>query len=252
MYYDPDRKGYNIGTCKKLKGSVYALVIYLDDDVSNWSHTEITYGAAPEIRTGLEYLETKAREWNAALRFRTGNYYTNYDEDTVIRYSGCVEPDVVARAHSADILSQAAASVGFSSIEEFHKFIKKFADIDQIMYFLVLNKKGRSYAMSDKINDGKDYIEYCVIYAKGFDGNYKGISSCVAHESLHLFGAEDYYDPYNRYPRRKLLAEKIYPNDIMMQTEYDVYRCKIGGFTAYCVGWTDKLPQECDCEDWWK
>lgn len=252
MYYDPKRKAYNLGVCKSLKGSVYALVIYLDDDVSQWSHTEISYGCAPKLREGLGYLERKAKSWGTKLEFGYGNYYTDYSEGTVVRYKGCVEGDILNKPCSADILGQAAKSVGFSSVDEFHKFIKGFSGKEQIMYFLVLNKDGKSYAMSDRVNDGKDTAEYCVIFAKAWSETYELVSSAVAHETLHLFGAEDYYDPYHKYPKRKVLAEKLYPKDIMLNVYYDVNESTIGGFTAYTVGWIDKIPKECDVPEWWE
>ncbi len=246
------RKFYNLGTCRALKGSVYALMIYLDDDVSSWSHTEITYGCAPKLKLGLEFLSRKAGEWNTYLKFRVGNYYTDFSEGTHVRYSGCVESDIVSNPHSADILQQAARSVGFSSIDEFHKYIKKFSGEEQVMYFIVLNKEGRSYAMSDMINDGRDYVEYCVLFAKDGDEKYDFMSFTAAHETLHLFGAEDYYDPYHKFPKRRLLASRLYPDDIMLCCFENINSSTVGAFTAYSVGWTDRMPKECDTPEWWE
>ena len=106
-------------------------MIYLDDDVSSWSHTEITYGCAPKIKAGLRFLERKAKEWGKSLSFKIGNYYTDYSEDYVVRYKGRIIEEISSETYSVDAFKQAAKSVGFDSVNSFHKFIKEYTGEEQ-------------------------------------------------------------------------------------------------------------------------
>ena len=73
-------------------------------------------------------------------------------------------------------------------------------------------------------------------------------ASVVAHELLHLFGAEEMYDPAGRNE----IAKQKYLKDVMLWTESFIARNEITEFTAYCIGWTDTIPAICYDPDWWK
>lgn len=70
--------------------------------------------------------------------------------------------------------------------------------------------------------------------------------SVVAHELLHLFGAEDFYATATR----KALAQAIYPGDLMFCAQYDIRNNNIGDATAYYIGWTDTVPDVLYDEGW--
>ena len=95
-------------------------------------------------------------------------------------------------------------------------------------------------------------IEFCVFFDDAITYSGTTCNPTIAHEILHLFGAEDYYDPYGDYPEREKLAKELYPNDIMFGTVTDMNNVNVGNYTAYSVGWINDLPQECDTENWWK
>ena len=76
---------------------------------------------------------------------------------------------------------------------------------------------------------------------------FRNGSATITHEILHLFGAEDYYKPYDRL----VLAEKYYINDIMLLDSYRLSRLDIGTYIGYCIGWTDQIPEICYNEKWY-
>jgi hypothetical protein len=93
--------------------------------------------------------------------------------------------------------------------------------------------------------------EHCVVFSEHY--NYSldeqgAGAATIAHEILHLFGAEDYYTPN----ARKALANKTYPKDIMLEARDDVSKNDIGDLTAYSIGWTDVAPEICSNPKWWQ
>ena len=130
--------------------------------------------------------------------------------------------------------------------------LKEELNVKQVAYLLAINKDGRSYKLYHSQSSIERQYEFCVFFSQSIGHTDTTCYSTIAHEILHLFGAEDYYDPYGDYPERETLAQKLYPDDIMFSTVTDVNDVNVGNYTAYSVGWTNQLPEECNTDKWWK
>ena len=123
---------------------------------------------------------------------------------------------------------------------------------EEIVCFTIFNKDGTSYALNPKRGyEDHNVREHCIIFAYDRGSNKEnaivgGQSSVIAHEMLHLFGAEDFYTPLNR----KEMAEKKFPNDIMLHQEYQILGNNIGVATAFYIGWTDTVPEVLYDRNW--
>lgn len=242
------RPNYLLGNCRHLKGNPLVVLLFIDDDESNWSAKEVTEYTNNYINEGLEYLEDKAKEWGVDLDFSVESYSTPLSEYT-LKYEGSVIKDLRINGSSKDVLDQAARDMGYSSNWELYsKFKTEHGNNNDVIFLTFLNKPGKSYARH-LISAGQiSYSEHCVIFSDYLEGASFGCkASTVAHELLHLFGAEDYYNGY-----REILAYLTYPKDIMLWMPKDAYENEIGDFTAYTIGWTDTIPQICYNEYWWK
>jgi len=248
---DKYRPWYNEGTCLSLKGNPYVLFLFIDDDESSWTPEAISEFWYDRVEVALGYLENKASVYGVDLQFEKGYYSTDESKETTVKYNGVIVDNLMEKPISRDIFEQAATSLGFESKNALHNYIKDFSGKDQVAICLVVNKPGRSYCMNQSQNDGFRFVEYCVLYTEWLDNLGKCYPSSIAHEILHLFGAEDYYDPYGEYPKRAELAKQLYPNDIMNVALENIYDIEFGAYTAYTVGWLDALPTECDVDDWW-
>ena len=58
------------------------------------------------------------------------------------------------------------------------------------------------------------------------------------HELLHLFGAEDLYQP----EARRELAKELYPDEVMLQSHRALDEIQIGPHTEYLIGWSTEKP----------
>lgn len=241
----------NIGVCKQLIGDVYTLIFFLDDDVSSWDDASREEFYQNRFHPSMGFLKDKAALHQIDLSLQFGQYTTRSEGGKPPRYNGVIEPTPDKIINNVDILSQLASTMGYPNTEVMHAFLKNATGVEQIAYIIVLNKAGRAYAVSDTLDDGKDTIEFVVAFAATEDGN-ADIGSTIIHETLHLFGATDLYDPQGKYPARKKLCKELYPNDVMMKSAADPETLSIGRLTEHLIGWSGYFPPECDCPEWWK
>lgn len=245
------RLKYNAGSCRRLEGKPYVLVVYLDDDVSNWTEEEVLSYQENLIKPALTFMEENAKKWGVFLDIGMGYYATYGQPERPVKYDGIVENYNDGKT-SDDILEQVARTLGHESKMAMHDAITKFAGTEQVAYVVMMDKGGRSYSIAhykpEEVVDQHYWMEYCLIFSGFTDTSRDSASDTIAHELLHLFGAEDYYYPEGR----KVLANQYYPKDIMLCNEPDLQYFTLEKFTAYTLGWTDEIPEVCYLEDWWK
>lgn len=243
---DPTRENYNLGSCYDMTKDIHYLVIYLNDDNSNWDEKDKSAFFNKKLIPSLEYLKGQAEEYDITLNHNQSEY-----KNTAIKYDGTIEVNAAEKGKQDDILTQISGQMGYSSPTEMDRALQDEYGVNQIAYLIVLNKEGRSYKYAHVIDNSTKY-EYCVFFNSSVKLNEDSCGSTIAHEILHLFGAEDYYDPYGKYPERKNLAQKLFPRDIMLTNYASFKDADVGNYTAYSIGWIDELPEECDTPEWWK
>lgn len=240
------RPAYLQGSCREFSGKVYTLSFYLDDSESSWDPAAVD-GYSRIVADGYAYLEQQAAQWGVDLDIESYQFST--DEDYTIRYPGTFGSLEQAR-ENYDVLPEIAQCLGFQNKEAMDQYFLDYFDTDQVAYNVILNKPGRSYTMPDREDDGFEVLEYSVFY-KDFENGVAVNSFTVAHETMHLFGAEDYYDPMGDRPNRYALAQRLYPDDLMLRWDDNVYSLSVSDVTAYSVGWTHPLPAVVLDPDWW-
>ena len=245
---DPNRPWYELGTCQDLEGEVFVLCIFLDDDESSWTDQECTDFLRSAINPAMDWLEEQAAEWGVELDLRTAYYHT-YDSLSV-HYNGVISDNCAEMVHR-DLLEQSAESMGFSSKQAMYERMQKFSGREQVLMLVCVNKPGRCYALVDAGNNGVEYMEHALIYSSYTGNAFATTPATVAHETLHTFGAEDFYTEGTTRVGRGALAAELYPEDIMLKTHRAISYCQLSDFTAYTVGWTDQTPDICGNPDWW-
>ena len=107
-----------------------------------------------------------------------------------------------------------------------------------------VNKAALSYNLAHYDHVDDTYVAERMICFTHYPDGRPTAAATYAHEILHLFGAGDLYFPYDRDERRKELARRWFRDDVMLRVDYDMSRLTIGHFTAFRVGWLDKLKPE--------
>ena len=247
------RPSYQLGNCKNLKGNLYVLSIFLDDKESRWTDASRISFWNKEVKPGFQFLSKEASKYGVRLSFEHGSFYTGSMKNVRMYYDGVVIPDTTKYWDPCiNYLMSVTKALGFPTISAFHENMQHISKGKEIIYLIFLNKQGRSYAVPDQTDDANDALEYTILFRDLIGYPTINNASSIAHEILHLFGAEDYYNPFGNMPKRAALAEKLCPHDIMLKPYTDVSYNKIGKFTAYTIGWLNQLPKEYDLDDWWR
>ena len=243
---DETRKEYKIGSCYNMQDDLCYYIIFIDDNESRWNEADKTEFVEKKFVPSLNYLTKQGSAYDVTLK-------TDYEvHKATATYNGIIEAETVENGAQHDIFTQIASSLGYESPKEMNDSLKNKLDVKQVAYLLAVNKEGRSYKLSHSQTMIERKYEFCVFFSQSIGNTDTTCYSTIAHEILHLFGAEDYYDPYGDLPEREKLAKEIYPDDIMFSTVTDINNVNVGNYTAYSVGWIDELPEECNTENWWK
>ena len=250
---DPYRPMFDKGTCRNLSGRVSMLTVFVDDYVTQWTQEEIDEIYQNRINPAVQFLTEQARQRNIWLEFDTGYYATDASMGRVVQYQGVLD-EYGFENHFPDVLDHVALSLGFSSKQELHDNVLQQSGADQLIIMVAVKSTGRSFAVSDRDDNPNHNVEYFVMYRNHWKTRESTAASTVAHEMLHLFGAEDMYvEPDNgqRY-QRDAIAKKSFPRDLMYTEYYNIWDNIIDAYTAYAIGWSDVVPQVCTSAAFWE
>ncbi len=244
------RRWYRLGTCKKLEGNIVVLFLYTNDAESTWDSDSLSKFESSQTQKALTYLEERASQYGKNLKFASKSYSVIGGQNPV--YDQAVIKNASENVMSFDLLENVCQNMRLGGSDRLFEEVGKEYPNHEIIPVILLNKDGTSYARG-AVNENTAMPEHCVVFARNLGiqsapflpGNR---ASTIAHEILHLYGAEDFYQPQGRAG----LAGKVYPDDIMYTVNGFINRNKIGDFTAYTVGWTDVIPPVCYDENWWK
>lgn len=243
------RATYNLGSCKKLEGTIVVLFLFTDDSESHWDSDSLSKFESSQTQKALTYLEDKASQYGKTLNFISKSYSVIGGDNTI--YSKSIIKDANSNNMSYDALENICENMGYGTSDGLFADVRKEYPNCEIIPIILLNKDGTSYARGVYTPEST-MPEHCIIFTRNLGvtsapflpGNR---ASTIAHEILHLYGAEDFYNMEGR----SALASKYYPSDIMYYVDGFVNRNKIGDFTAYTIGWTDDVPDICNDENWW-
>ena len=238
------RVDYGIGTCRHLRENVSVILFFMDDFESSWTEDKISSFTNLEVKPGLAFLEKEAKRYGINLKFDIKQSYSSvfYDNEIIADTNG-------TGLVTIDVLDQAAHSLMFSSDEKMIEYFKSKYNTE-VVCFTIFNKNGTSYAINPRRGVDLQVEEHCIVFAYDLNSDRNdpigSQSSIVAHEMLHLSGAEDFYETSGR----KALAQAYYPDDIMLGANYYINTNNIGDATAFYIGWTDKIPAVMYDENW--
>ena len=212
------RPAYNMGSCKQLSGTIHTVNIFVNCAEKRWTEREAQVFCRKILDPGYRMVEDWAGQRGIELAFDNWHLISNGDYRLYLKKSAVTvskEDEILLRK---DLLDELAKQLGFRGGYEMNAYFQQLFHTDQVVYSIIFNKPGRCFAYQDNVDGSHDLLEFSCFYTKHSDGLIRGPES-VAHETLHLFGAEDYYDPYGDLPERKKLAEQACPDDIMLSSK---------------------------------
>lgn len=247
------RGWYDLGNCGTLTRNPTLVVLFVDDAESAWNDTLIQHFQNVQIAKAVEWLEQQAAKYGVPLDIQTKYYHGTLENGGRVYYPATIahKPD----ESDYDLLESVVGNMGEGTGDQFYAKLRRDNGGEDVMFLCMVNKDGLSYARGHA-DPYAQMLEYAVVYARNTDvpatdalhQKTHNRASVVAHELLHLFGAEEMYDPAGRNE----IAKQKYLKDVMLWTESFIARNEITEFTAYCIGWTDTIPAICYDPNWWK
>ena len=229
------------GSAISIQGTTGIVTFYATDEVTTWNKTDI--------------IETQTRLSIACdyLKEQTANY--GWSSEFIINKS-----DLMYYESFSTTLSNLTPNEIYDEIENWintdansEYLISKY-NLDNIVYLVVLNAPGISYATPHYVEDEEqNYYECVFLYL--FDENTPDkyeTPAAFAHEILHLFGAIDLYDGNNNTISDELIdyIEENYRNDIMYTTfekgyisNQNLITNEITDITAYELGLIEYIDE---------
>ena len=237
------RPCYELGINVYLQGNVQVHVFFMEDEESRWDEESIEDFTKKQLSLGLDFLEMEARKYGKSLNFSVKRYATALDAGLNVKYNGIIkkgEDD----SHTLDLHRCAARILGYENEAKLFDDLYRKNDYQEVILLFAVNKDGVSYANQQA--GGSIYyatVEFATVFTNylGKDFGFDEITytaAAVAHEILHLYGAEDLYEP----DERKQMIKDVYPDDIMLMDYHNIEEMNVGEYVAYAVGWRDQAP----------
>ena len=239
----------NSGACKNLTRDVRVLLVFVNDNESSWSRQEMSRFTSDLVDPALEYIEYHAAQYGYSISVDDCTFMDDGGNTKVLQFDGTVTDgnDSMSYLAPMDMLRLVRDTFGLSNDAEILEIVRSHYGTEQVAVIFCLNKPGRSFANAQTSNT--DTLESVLLYT-----SYKGAdsrASVVAHELMHLFGAEDMYAEDGNRENRYAMAKQMHPDEIFCGEQWNLYDNTVSSFTAYAVGWLDKLPAEYACPEWW-
>ncbi len=222
--------------------------IFVDEEEDIWTEEE-TLQMLKNMNIAYGFIEETMAE----------NYDTEVDliydwtEDPDLAYSVRLYEDIPAyvEAEEEDYIDSLEAD--WVSRVPYREICRKY-DVSSVGFLYMIPHEGCSYSSMHFVEDGpKTWNEGCLLYLQDmYSPTYEYETPTVfAHELLHIFGAEDYYDSAEVFTQETYdaLAEQC-TDDIMLRTfakidgKYTTFPDEVYGeitpVTAYLLGIGDE------------
>jgi hypothetical protein len=219
------------GPARALKGKVAVIYLFIQmDGTGGW---------------GMKQRDTALRSWASAKAWLS-HWAARYQQTVTFserlfvldrspelgRMPLASGPDTVAQAGS--IVRQAIKELNGESPQAFIDRIKAEEQADQGILLLHIGAKRRSFAHCCIGGCDGYYGEFAMILESSAPSDWQCLEHVLAHESLHLFGADDLYN---------ISAAKLYsPRDIMNYPSRFLSGSTLEGISAWAVGLLDTRP----------
>ena len=222
----------NQGSAKILSGKTYVLIIFTGTHQWEKGKVDTVY---KQVREAQQWLSQQAKKYGKEVSFVNGSFGDPVPIDLYI------ESGKASGKESVNYVWQLMKKIGYQSPLNFVKWAKEKEDCDNALVLVIADKEGNSYAITytDDCDKEKFYLEGAIIYTK-FLNRKKPCVASIAHEMCHLFGATDLYANYYQTKENEELARKLYPNDIMLRTSYNINNLVIDEMTAWFIGLTNE------------
>jgi len=224
------RASPNVGPASALRGKVVLIYVFLTDgSMREWSLRERTH-TLNTWTMAQSWLSNRAKAYASELNFSQRVFVIN--KHPVIKRLKVGDQDSGYK-NAATVAHLAARQFGHDTILGFINKIKTEEDADQAILIYHIAKEGRSFA-SRCMHHCDESGEFVFLMETPNVKHWQSLRYTQAHESLHLFGADDLYN----IKRAKYFEVR----DIMNYPSSVLEASTLEELTAYAVGLSKRRP----------
>ena len=215
------------GRAAALEGRVVVAYLLVDPDgPGRWTDVDRIYARATLARVEQWY-SAKAKTRGVAAP----EFVERVFEVPLAAGDLPIFPNIEVARRTAWIL---AGNLGYGSVEQLLGALAAQERADQAMLLVHSPHDERSFAASCTRASACE-AEIAFIYVPNGPSSWDKLAYTLAHEGLHLFGADDLYDVRG--------AEDYEPTDLMNYPSTRLEYADVGELTAWAVGWARDRPK---------
>ena len=219
------------GPAASLTGKVVLIYLFIKDKNSgDWSLRNRTHTINTWQRVE-KWITNKAEAYGSKLDFSKRLFLLDRQPDINRLRVGDVSQQFM---NVEQVVNTVARHFGYSDILAFTNKIKQEEQADQAIVILHLAKGGRSFASRCMGYCGKGNSEFVFLMEQTNTKHWQALEYAQAHESLHLFGADDLYNISK--------ARNYAIHDIMNYPSSLLWGSSMEDITAYATGLKKNPP----------
>jgi hypothetical protein len=220
-----------VGPASVLRGKVVVLYVFLTDSaLQNWSLRKRDF-VMTNWQLAQRWIQKSAKIYASDVSFTHRLFVVDRNPYIKRMKVADFDGDFV---NSDKVAQLVAENFGYDNILAFIDDVKKQENADQAILLLHLARDGRSFASRCMYRCQSD-AEYVFLMEQPKVKFWQSMGYAQAHESLHLFGADDLYNIRKAkfYAVRDIMN---YPSSLLDANTMDE-------ITAYAIGLIDKQPE---------
>ena len=221
------------GSAAMLRGDVRLCNLYVYDRQSRWTDAQ-KKAAQQRMDAAVQFIAAQAKRYKMDVSF---------EQETLkdCTYDGVIPIDMFANPHW---IENCVRGCGFDSANALVKSIQEHSKCSGTLLVVHVNKRATSYNLTYSEGVHPSFRAERVVLFTNYKDGRPTCAASYAHEILHSFGAGELYFPFDNNPKRKSVAARFFPNDVMYRVDYDLKKLSIDDYTAYRVGWIDTLDPQ--------
>ena len=219
------------GSTGHLVGKIFPLIFWVSPRGAHWPSAD-KKTADQHIRSAHLWLERQAKVWGSRLSILPGRQFGR-DRDIQLQFvPGGYDSDDAA----LNWMRALTGACGLGTPGQLYDRIRRdYPSCDSVHATVMVHRTGRSYAMVSPEDPCADTMLAAAI---NFVSPASGTISwrTLAHETLHLYGAEDLYPTEIISREQARHARRVFPRDIMGECPEHADPA-VQALTAWRIGW---------------
>lgn len=240
----PDDR-WKAGSAGELRDTIQTVYCFVETENNPWSFSEKASMLA-SLHESQQWLISQANRWKTPLYFHTDELVEgkNILFDSISSGTGSGKERV-------DWIGNVVKKAGYRNARHAYRKMSKKYHNKNIYVVLFARADGISYAMryAKGMSKKKYFLEGLLVYQRYDNGARMPVTSIIAHEILHIYGAWDLYTTYAQTREKQTKATELYPDDIMLRVGYDMETITVDRLTAWLLGWN---TQEEEIFEWFR